>query len=235
MFTPWYWIDWLVDGHPRRAVTAMLDHRRVFSERPRPHLRASVLGLLNARRVPAPDLPDWLVPDLAQRTDVAERVRAHHRRSARATGRQSLTEDPCWETWLTWGDPSFNGVPLRTRHPFMDLRLINFVAGIPPYPWLVDKRVLRDATIDLLPERVRRRPKTPLVASPRRGTEQASLRRLAEFVGEVPRADRFIDRSRLAADLLTWNGAAQTRRNWSFGPALGLVHWLAHRTVPRTE
>ena len=182
-FTPWYWIDWLVDGHPRRAVTAMLDHPRVFGERPRPHLRASLLGVLNARRVPPPELPDWLVPDLAQRTDVAERVRAHHRRSARVTGRQSLTEDPCWETWLTWGDPSLQRrTASHRRHPFMDLRLIDFVAAIPPYPWFVDKRVLREATIDLLPERVRRRPKTPLVASPRRGTEQASLRRLSEFV-----------------------------------------------------
>ncbi len=147
-------------------------------------------------------------------------------------GQRSLTEEPSWQTWLTWGDPSFSGVRLKTRHPFLDLRLLDFATRIPPYPWLMDKRILRESTIDLLPERVRRRPKTPLVEVQRRGTDAGSLRRLAEFVREVPQADRFIDRGRLAADVLAWDSAADTRRNWSLSRALGLVHWLAHRSGP---
>ncbi|HET7047224.1 MAG TPA: asparagine synthase-related protein [Solirubrobacteraceae bacterium] len=235
MFRPGYWIDWTVAGHPLRAITALTDNWRLFRERPRPHLRSSLLGILSARRTPPPELPGWLSPDFARRIDAADRARASRQLIARTLGQRSLTEEPSWQTWLTWGDPSYSGVRLRTRHPFMDLRLLDFVARIPPYPWLVDKRILREATVGVLPEAVRRRPKTPLVDVPRRGTDEASLSLLAEFVRGVPKADEYIDRERLAEDLLAWNRTHDTRRNWSLSAPLGLVHWLAHTTVPRTE
>jgi asparagine synthase (glutamine-hydrolysing) len=152
---------------------------------------------------------------------------------AQTRGQRSLTEDPSWQTWLTWGDPSFSGVPLQTRHPFMDLRLLDFATRIAPYPWLVDKRILRQATAGLLPDGVRRRPKTPLVDVPRRGTDNPSLRRLAEFVDEVPQAEAYLDRAGLTTDLLAWDGTTYMRQNWSLSTALGLVHWLAHRKVPK--
>jgi asparagine synthase (glutamine-hydrolysing) len=229
MFSPGYWIDWTAAGHPVRAIAALADNWRVFGERPRPHLRSSLIGMVSARRTPPPELPGWLCADFAGRIDATDRAHASQQLIARAVGWRSLTEDPSWHTWLTWGDPSCSGVRLRTRHPFLDLRLLDFATRIPPYPWLVDKRILRDATVELLPERVRQRPKTPLVDVARRGTDEASLSRLAEFVREVPQVDQFIDRDRLAGDVLAWDSAADTRRNWSLSRAMGLVHWLAHR------
>jgi asparagine synthase (glutamine-hydrolysing) len=188
--------------------------------------------MLAARRTAPPELPGWLSTDFARRIDAIDRAQASRQLIARALGQRSLTGEPSWQTWLTWGDPSFSGLRLRTRHPFLDLRLLDFASRIPPYPWLMDKRILRESTIDLLPERVRRRPKTPLVEVQRRGTDEASLRRLSDFVREVGVADRFIDRGRLVADLLAWDSAADTSRNWSLSRALGLVHWLAHRSGP---
>jgi asparagine synthase (glutamine-hydrolysing) len=235
MFRPGYWIEWTAAGHPLRAAAALAEHWRLFGERPRPHLRSSLLGVISTRRMPPPELPAWLVPDFAQRIDAASRARASQRLLARTLGPRSLTEEPIWQTWLTWGDPSHNGMCLRTRHPFMDIRLLDFTTRIPPYPWLVDKRILREATARLLPEQVRRRPKTPLVDVPRRGTDEASLRRLAEFVREVPQADAYIDRARLTEALLAWDGTVATSLNSSLRPALGLVHWLAHHDVPRTN
>src|SRR5205807_2476296 len=113
------------------------------------------------------------------------------------------------------------------------LRLLDFVTRIPQFPWLADKRILREATAGLLPDTVRRRPKTPLVAARRRGTDETSLRRLAEFIREVPQADEYLDRTRLADELLAWSDTGEMGQNWSLTNALGLVHWLAHRRVPR--
>jgi len=229
---PGYWIDWTAAGHPLRALAAMMEPWRLFRERPRPHLRATVHEMLGAQRQPPPEPPDWLSADFARRIDASGRLVASRRMLAETRGLRSLTDDPAWQTWLTWSDPSFSGVPLRTRHPFLDIRLLDFAARIPPYPWLVDKRILRDATAGLLPESVRRRPKTPLINVPRQGTDETSLKQLAQFVGEVTQADAYIDRGRLIEDLLAWDGTVGMRQKWSLSTVVGLVHWLAHRKVP---
>ena len=231
-FTPRYSIDWLLAGHPLRVIAALADQPRLFGDRPRPHVRSVVRDLVGARRVASRPPPAWLATDFVVRTAAAERSREAQRAWVRTRGWRSLTEDPCWHTWLTWGHPAFSGVPLRTRHPFMDIRLVDFATRIAPYPWFVDKRILREATADLLPEIVRRRPKTPLVDAPRRGTEQATVQRLVEFIREVPQAEQFIDRESLTRGLLTPSGVADAARNSSLRTGLGLVHWLAHRTVP---
>lgn len=229
-FTPRYSIDWLLAGHPLRVIAAMADQPRLFRERPRPHVRSLVRDMVGAPRVPSRPLPAWLAADFAVRTGAADRLRESQRVSV-TRGWRSLTEEPSWHTWLTWGHPSFNGVPLRTRHPFMDIRLLDFATRIPPYPWFVDKRILREATADLLPEAVRRRSKTPLVDAPRRGTEEAMVQRLVEFLHEVPDAEQFVDRNKLAKELLAPDGTVSAARNSSLKSGLGLVHWLTHRTA----
>ena len=231
MFDAPYWIRWTLAGHPLRAIIAMADHTRVFGGRPRPHVRGTLHGLVATRRVPCGPLPDWLAADFVARTGAAERMRDSQRLLARTRGWRSLVAEPSWHTWLTWAHPSFSGAPLMIRYPFMDLRLLDFATRIPPYPWLVDKRILREATAELLPETVRRRRKTALVDAPRRGTE-ADVRRLVEFVREVPQAEQFLDREALATELLAPSGADSAARNSSLRAALGLVHWLAHRTAP---
>ena len=55
---------------------------------------------------------------------------------------------------------------MESRHPFLDLRMVDYMLSIPPFPWLFQKKVARDAIKNLLPERIRLRPKTPLSTDP---------------------------------------------------------------------
>jgi len=57
-------------------------------------------------------------------------------------------------------------VPLEFWHPFVDLRVVNFLLAIPVVPWCVDKALLRTAMKNDLPDLVRLRPKTPAKANP---------------------------------------------------------------------
>ena len=110
-----------------------------------------------------------------------------------------MSSDPLWTSLFWWADPAFTRLPVRFRHPFFDLRVVRFVASLPPEPWLMQKRILREATRGLLPEEVRTRRKTLLVDAPMPGLDPAVMARLAELVREAPGLDRFVDREALAA------------------------------------
>ena len=56
--------------------------------------------------------------------------------------------------------------PVEMRYPFLDLRLVNYLLGMPPFPWFFEKMLLRDAMSGRIPERTRVRPKTPLHSDP---------------------------------------------------------------------
>jgi asparagine synthase (glutamine-hydrolysing) len=88
-------------------------------------------------------------------------------------------------------------LPVETRYPFLDLRIVNYLLALPPFPWFFQKMLLREAMAGRLPERVRTRPKTPLQGDPlseqlkRTGAERLkSLSWSADL-------DRYIDRSAL--------------------------------------
>jgi len=48
----------------------------------------------------------------------------------------------------------------------MDLRIVNYLLSLPPFPWFFEKMLLREAMAERIPERVRLRPKTPLQGDP---------------------------------------------------------------------
>jgi asparagine synthase (glutamine-hydrolysing) len=56
--------------------------------------------------------------------------------------------------------------PLEVRYPFLDLRIVNYLLALPPFPWFFEKLLLREAMAERIPERVRMRPKTPLQGDP---------------------------------------------------------------------
>jgi asparagine synthase (glutamine-hydrolysing) len=236
MFAPDWWLEWLAHGQLGRLARAVGDERRMFGQRPRVWLRHLVYARLRDR----PDLsaiaaPDWLDADFAARNHLTERVRA--RAAAARAGRadvRRLAEDPVWSISFTWGDPAFTGLPVRFRFPFADLRLVGFVRRLPPSPWLVDKRILREAMADRLPDMVRRRPKTPLVREARPGTDPQSLARLRAFVAEAPEVERFIDRAALESRLARFAAdPADHALDRELTLPLGVIMWLANRRAPR--
>jgi asparagine synthase (glutamine-hydrolysing) len=231
MPVPWYWAQWLAAGQIARLAVAFADHVRLFGERPHLHLRATARSVWRARAVSATP-PPWIDPGLAVRVDVPARL--HALAAGRRSGfdHHSLVNDPGWETWFTWADPGYTGLALRFRHPMTDLRLLDFVLRVPPYPWLPGKRVMREATEGLLPEAVRERPKTSRVAAPRASATPDAADALSEFVRGIPAAGRFLDPGALVAAI-----RAPRRHDWDdrrLGFAVGLVYWLAHWRRPLT-
>ena len=57
-------------------------------------------------------------------------------------------------------------IPLEVCHPFFDLRLVDFLLALPVLPWCSDKELLREAARGILPDTVRLRRKSPLLADP---------------------------------------------------------------------
>src|SRR5260370_14508109 len=52
---------------------------------------------------------------------------------------------------------------VETRYPFLDLRVVKYLLSLPMFPWFFQKMLLREAMAGRLTERVRTRPKTPLL------------------------------------------------------------------------
>jgi asparagine synthase (glutamine-hydrolysing) len=230
-FAPWYWVQWLAAGQVRRLAVAAGDQARLFGDRPHPHLRFLARYLLAQWQRPASAPPEWLGKPLGARIDAAGRLRDRSRQAAWTADRRSLTRDPIWQTWFTWSDPTYTRLALRVRQPFMDLRLLDFAARVAPHPWLVRKRILREATADVLPSEIRERRKTLLVAAPRAGTSAGDRERLAELVRAVPDAERFLDTSALVAAILGRRDGDP--HDGVLDRPIGLVQWLAHWKRPR--
>ncbi len=66
--------------------------------------------------------------------------------------------------WLTNIFESYEvlRLPLVVRHPYFDVRLVDFLAHLPDH-MTFDKKILRDAMRGKLPEEIRTRPKTGLL------------------------------------------------------------------------
>jgi len=79
----------------------------------------------------------------------------------------------------------------------MDLRIVNYLLSLPPFPWFFEKMLLREAIAERIPERVRMRPKTPLQGDP----VSAQLKKTGtEGLNQMPwskDSDTFIERSAL--------------------------------------
>jgi len=118
-----------------------------------------------------PQFPSWLAPELKRHLDLEQRWRegsnrprgAEHPIVPKAHASLSL---PQWSRLFEIADPGTTHCQVEERYPFLDLRVVNFVLALPPFPWLFQKRLLREAMAGHLPENIRRRPKTPLEGDP---------------------------------------------------------------------
>jgi asparagine synthase (glutamine-hydrolysing) len=141
--------------------------------------------------------PCWLDKAFASRLDLPGRWKEVNGRTwdfqtERADALRALSL-PFWPRFFEECDPNTVPFPLEIRYPLLDLRLLHFAFSIPVIPWIYDKYLLRRSMRGILPEPVRRRPKTPLAGHPkfllcqRRGP---SILRDEAF---SPRLRRFVD------------------------------------------
>jgi len=123
--------------------------------------------------------PSWITAAFAKEAGLIERWEQHRplgipekRHSTRPKAYASMLL-PHWTKMFELHDPGVTHAPVQVHYPFLDLRIVDFLLGIPAFPWIFNKTLLRKAMRGRLPEEIRTRPKTPLAADP----VQAILRR----------------------------------------------------------
>ena len=170
---------------------------------------------------PPEALPPWLNRDFVDRLGLAERIEnlgeggdTSHPWHSRAIA--SFTS-PIWQSDLD--DMNFleSQTPIVRRHPYLDLRVAEFMLSVPPIPWGWKKHLMREAMRGRLPAEVLDREKTPLTCFP----DIAMLRRhgLPEFSRDH-RLDRYVDIQALPAI-----EASDIELYFAMG-AQALDHWL---------
>ncbi len=121
--------------------------------------------------VSKPSFPEWLNPDLVEELHLKARwsnpvpgIRWNeHPQHPRGYG--SLFY-PQWRYMFERQDPAYTRAAVEVRYPFLDLRLVAYLLAIPAMPWFFRKFLLREAMRGRLPEKIRKRPKTPLPRDP---------------------------------------------------------------------
>lgn len=167
-----------------------------------------------------------VAPDLAARAGLDVRRQDLFGNQFMGDQRRGMFTAPLWETIFRMGDPGYTGIPVKTRLPFFDLRLIDFMMRVPPDPWCLNKYILRQATTGLLPESVRLRRKTPLGRFPFFvWVEKHGIPAWVHELAAQPALDAYIDRTKLN-ELLT-TPSMLTVANWRmvYG-VLSFAHWL---------
>ncbi len=135
-----------------------------------PGVRRRINGIF-VRDREAPAFPRWIAPEFARRVGLehrwneANRLSSSERHPILPTAHAFLSL-PNWAYMFEHENPGVTRFPVEVRHPFLDLRVVNYLLALPPFPWLYEKSLLREAMAGRLPETVRRRPKTPLAGDP---------------------------------------------------------------------
>jgi asparagine synthase (glutamine-hydrolysing) len=119
----------------------------------------------------APVFPSWIAPDFARRMSLKKRWKeaiapsTSERHPILPWAHASL-DLPVWAYLFEHQNPGVTRRPVEVRYPFLDLRIVDYLLALPPFPWYFEKALLREALAGCLPESVRRRPKTPLAGDP---------------------------------------------------------------------
>jgi asparagine synthase (glutamine-hydrolysing) len=131
------------------------------------------LGLRAIRKLRGGDevVPDWIDSDFAKRMRLRDRLDSRRasvsRRHPILPVAHASLEIPDWASFLEALDPGFTGQMIEQRFPFIDLRVVEYLLAIPPYPHFLGKAITRRAMRGKLPAAILSRPKTPLRADPR--------------------------------------------------------------------
>ncbi|MFZ0639063.1 MAG: asparagine synthase-related protein [Candidatus Acidiferrales bacterium] len=155
----------------RRAQAALDAAKHAVARFQAPDGLRGPLRRIYKRRSPRPSFPEWLNPDLV------EELRLEARWSNPMPGirwnehpqhpkRYGSLFYPQWRYMFERQDPAYTRAAVEVRYPFLDLRLVGYLLAIPAIPWFFRKLLLREAMRGRLPEKIRKRPKTPLPWNP---------------------------------------------------------------------
>jgi asparagine synthase (glutamine-hydrolysing) len=201
----------------------ILKHKRI------PPLRGGFRTRLRrwmGRTDPLAEFPTWLQPHFVEQHHLRERWRelqrgpktSHPLHPLGHAGLASESGPSMYET----EDAAWTGVPVESRAPLLDLRMLRFLLRVPPVPWCMEKELLREAMRGILPEEIRSRPKTPLLFEPIDSFVEKhrwSPLPLPEPPSEIR---TYVDWQRLGATLETATGTTL----WAGLRPVSLSYWL---------
>jgi asparagine synthase (glutamine-hydrolysing) len=197
-FQMWPYVKNMVRN--REWLTLLTQTPRYLSVRqsPLPGLFRRAAGLIG-RDPTAPIFPKWLAPDFARRLNLEDRARQWselpewqpHPLLPKAHASLSL---PHWAATFEREHAGVTRSAVEVRHPFLDLRVVNFLLALPPFPFFFEKNLLREATAGRLPESVRMRRKTPLEGDPLSRHLQHSGPKMLDEVDWLADMDSYTDR-----------------------------------------
>lgn len=175
--------------------------------------------------------PGWLNRDLERRFGLRERWETlmcapNSNRAVRCTAYEAIV-DPFWPNLFEGYDPGATGVPVEVRHPFFDLRLVEFLMALPALPWCSDKELLREAARGVLPDVVRLRRKSPLLADPLIALLQQADSAWVDSFEAVPELRRYVERSQIPKV----SGEKDAWTAWIHLRPLSLNFWLRSNTA----
>jgi asparagine synthase (glutamine-hydrolysing) len=229
--------DALLTQSRHAYITSLLDEKRygrmlldslayIRSKRRLP--RFLIPALLSNRAMktqPFEGFPEWVNPDFAKRARLRERWKEiwnlpiPKEYETRWHSYSDLTSTN-WNFKFVNDDPGVTRVPIETRHPLADIRLIGFCMSRPQVPWCLDKYILREAMKAVLPEPILRRPKTTL----------------SPFVNPSGSDHEQIKRSLVSSELVKeyvtveavplWDASHAPGTHWLHRRPLELSHWL---------
>ncbi len=182
----------------------------------------------------SPELPDWLDPGFSRRIAAPERWERwwalYH---GAIDGEQQLT--------LPWMHRQFEVIelwplPLVGRYPFLDLRLVQFLLGL-PNAMLANKRVLRQAMHGLLPAAILERPKTALIGDPVRTLVTNGKLNLTDRISRAA-ALPWIDGARYRSAFDAYAAGRGQQATWAsalVATPLALSIWLEQQSKSRSD
>jgi len=208
-----------------RALADALRYLTVEGRISRLYLRTR-WRIVFASKGQTPGYPQWLNEDLENRQGLRDRWELMSRKkapqsAARPEAHQAVL-DPIWPSMFEIHDPGFTRVPVEVRHPLFDLRLVNFLLALPRLPWCCDKELLREAARGVLPDTVRLRRKSPLIADPLVALLKMPEASWVDRFEAVPDLERYVVRDRVPAvhkELDSWAA-------WIHLRPLSLNFWL---------
>ncbi|MDH3255142.1 MAG: asparagine synthase-related protein [Acidobacteriota bacterium] len=138
--------------------------------------------------------PTWLDRGFERRRDLPARWRRIQMQAPVGWSAAQELASPFWPSMFEIQDPGLTRYPIEVRHPFFDLRVVQFMLRVPTIPWQLGKVLPRRAMRGLLPEAVLARPKSVLGGDPVRATLGDRSREWWETqLAMSPEIERFID------------------------------------------
>jgi asparagine synthase (glutamine-hydrolysing) len=134
-------------------------------------IRTAIRRLAGISRRSAPSFPSWIEPEFAQRLGLRDRwqeLLVHRRETPGNVLRPSATHElrEPWANILEPYDVEWSGAPLDTRHPLLDLRLVDFLLQLPVVPWFWNRDLPRRTYLGPIPPQIRNRRKAPETGNP---------------------------------------------------------------------